>query len=147
MLSSQTFGFARGVLPGSDSKAAPLFEGVDRMMAAARKLGIPVAFGTDAFGSMRAYQAGVTEFVHRLRWVDSLEVLKQATSINARLLELTGPRNPYPEGPLGVIREGAYADLLLVRGSPLQDVRLLEDHEVNIRLIMKDGKIYKDLQP
>jgi len=151
-LSSQSFGFVRqfikpgrsGTRSGRAAKAGQVMEGTDHLMSTARKLGIPVAFGTDAFGSLRAYRGAVLEFGYRLRWFTSLEILKQATSFNARLLALTGPRNPYQEGPLGVIEEGAYADLLVVDGNPLEDVRLLEDYEKNIRLIMKDGVIYKN---
>jgi imidazolonepropionase-like amidohydrolase len=146
-LSSQSFGAARRYVGGLDTergrKGAMVMDGVDHLMSTAKKLGIPVAFGTDAFGSLRAYESGPSEFGYRLRWFDSLEILKQSTSINAKLLELTGPRNPYREGPLGVIREGAYADLLIVDGNPLQDVRVLEDPATNIRVIMKDGRIYK----
>ncbi len=148
-LSSQSFGAARryGVGTNMDSpmarKGAMVVNGVDAMMSTAKKLGLPVAFSTDAFGSLRAYESEPSEFGYRLRWFTSLEILKQATSLNARLLELTGPRNPYQAGPLGVIREGAYADLLLVDGNPLADVKVLEDPAKNIRLIMKDGKIYK----
>ena len=47
-------------------------------------------------------------------------------------------------GPLGVIEEGAYADLLIVDGDPLNDIRLLEDYENNIKLIMKNGVVYKN---
>jgi len=147
-LSSQSFGFVRQYIkPGQSGragKAAEVMEGTDNLMLTARKLGIPVAFGTDAFGSMRAYEGAVSEFGYRLRWFTSLEILKQATSHNAKLLELTGPRNPYQDGPLGVIQEGAYADLLIVEGNPLEDVRILEDYENNIQLIMKDGVIYKN---
>ena len=119
-------------------------DGVDNLMLTAKKLDIPVAFGTDSFGSPRIFEGAVREFGYRLKWFDSLEILKQATSINAKLLELTGPRNPYQDGPLGVIQAGASADLLIVEGNPLEDVRLLEDYENNIRLIMKDGMIYKN---
>ncbi len=149
-LSSQSFGFVRQFIKpgrsrsGRAGKARQVMEGTDHLMSTARKLGIPVAFGTDAFGSLRAYQGAVLEFGYRLRWFTSLEILKQATSFNARLLALTGPRNPYQAGPLGMIQEGAYADLLIVDGNPLEDVRLLEDYEKNIRLIMKDGVIYKN---
>ena len=73
-----------------------------------------------------------------------MEILRQATSVNAELLKLTGPRNPYQDGPLGVIKEGAYADLLIVDGNPLKDIRVLEDPENTLRIIMKDGKIYKN---
>jgi len=147
-LSSQSFGFVRQYIKpgqsGAAGKAGQVMEGVDNLMLTAKKLDIPVAFGTDAFGSLRAYESAVTEFGYRLRWFTSLEILKQATSHNAKLLELTGPRNPYQDGPLGVIEEGAYADLLIVDGNPLEDIRLLEDYENNIRLIMKDGAIYKN---
>ena len=146
-LSSQSFGAARRYIGGMDTergrKGAMVMDGVDHLMNTAKKLGIPVAFGTDAFGSLRAYESGPGEFGYRLRWFSSLEIMKQATSINAKLLALTGPRNPYREGPLGVIREGAYADLLVVDGDPLADVRVLEDPAKNIRVIMKDGRIYK----
>jgi imidazolonepropionase-like amidohydrolase len=148
-LSSQSFGFVRvfaARAPASSryGKAELVMSGVDNLMNTAKKLDIPVAFGTDSFGSLRAYEAAVKEFGYRLRWFDSLEILKQATSVNAKLLELTGPRNPYPDGPLGVIQPGAYADLLIVDGDPLADVRVLEDYENNIRLIMKNGEIYKN---
>ena len=57
---------------------------------------------------------------------------------------MSGPRNPYQEGPLGIIAAGAYADILLVDGNPLEDLQPLVDHETGIDLIMKDGKIYKN---
>jgi imidazolonepropionase-like amidohydrolase len=67
-----------------------------------------------------------------------------ATSDNAELLALSGPRNPYQQGPLGVIMEGAYADLILVNGNPLEDLDLVVDAANNFDLIMKDGFIYKN---
>ncbi|HSZ53617.1 MAG TPA: hypothetical protein VK801_18765, partial [Caulobacteraceae bacterium] len=71
------------------------------------------------------------------------EALKMATSGNAELLALSGPRNPYP-GKLGVIEDGAYADLLVVAGDPLQDLSLLAQPDKNLVVIMKDGRIHKD---
>jgi imidazolonepropionase-like amidohydrolase len=67
-----------------------------------------------------------------------------ATSGNAELLALSGPRNPYADGPLGVVQEGAYADLLLVDGNPLENLDLVADPENNFVIIMKDGVIYKN---
>ena len=67
-----------------------------------------------------------------------------ATSTNAELLELSGPRHPYQQGELGVIAEGAYADLILVDGNPLEDIDLIADPHTNFDLIMKDGVIYKN---
>ena len=72
------------------------------------------------------------------------EVLTIATAQNAELLELSGPRHPYREGKLGVIAEGAYADLILVDGNPLEDLDLVADADAKFVLIMKDGKIYKN---
>ena len=66
-----------------------------------------------------------------------------ATGINAQLLALSGLRNPYP-GQLGLIAEGALADLLLVNGNPLEDIRLIEDPGRNFVVIMKDGTVYKN---
>ena len=66
------------------------------------------------------------------------------TSNNARLFELSGKRHPYQKGPLGVIKKGAYADLIIVDGNPLEDVSILGDSGKNLSLIMKDGVIYKN---
>ena len=83
------------------------------------------------------------EFTNRTKWFSNAEILRQATSINAEVLELSGPRNPYP-GRLGVIEAGAYADLLLINGNPLEDISILTKPEETLALIMKDGKIYKN---
>ncbi len=86
----------------------------------------------------------------------NFEVLKQLTSTAGELLALSGPRNPYPDGKLGVIEEGAYADLLIVDGNPLEDITVIGGNDKwfdadpewkpieTINLIMKDGKIYKN---
>jgi imidazolonepropionase-like amidohydrolase len=67
-----------------------------------------------------------------------------ATHDNAELLALSGPRNPYP-GKLGVVEEGAFADLLLVQGDPVANIKLIESPETSFVVIMKNGKIYKNL--
>ena len=61
------------------------------------------------------------------RWFTPYETLKMATSANAELLAMSGPRNPYQAGPLGVVAEGAYADLILVDGNPLENLDLVAD--------------------
>ncbi|WP_353476178.1 amidohydrolase family protein [Salipiger sp. H15] len=81
--------------------------------------------------------------VDRGIWFTPFEILVQVTSRAGELIALSGPRTPYP-GKLGVIGEGAYADLLLVNGTPLEDLDLLADPEANFALIMKDGVIYKN---
>jgi len=74
----------------------------------------------------------------------SAEALRLVTHDNAQLLALSGPRNPYP-GKLGVIEEGALADVLLVDGDPLANLDLIADPDKNFLVIMKDGKVYKNL--
>lgn len=86
----------------------------------------------------------------------NFEVLKQMTSIAGEMLAMSGPRNPYPAGPLGVIQDGAYADILLIDGNPLEDIAVLGGNEKwfdadpdfklipTIHLVMKGGKIYRN---
>ena len=78
-----------------------------------------------------------------VRWYTPAEMLTMATGTNAELLALSGKRNPYP-GKLGVVEVGALADLLLVDGDPLANIKLIEDPVKNFVVIMKDGKIYKN---
>jgi imidazolonepropionase-like amidohydrolase len=59
------------------------------------------------------------------------------------LLALSGKRNPYP-GKLGLVEEGALADLLIVEGNPLENVNLIADPANNLKVIMKDGAVYKN---
>src|SRR3954453_20370385 len=80
------------------------------------------------------------------RWYTPTEALAMATGTNAELLALAGKRIPYP-GKLGVVEEGALADLLLVDGDPLADLKLVADPAKNFVVIMKDGKVYKNTLP
>jgi imidazolonepropionase-like amidohydrolase len=130
--------------PVSNQKFINVTEGTVKVYELAKKLGVKLAFGTDMlFDPETAAKQG--KFLTKLkRWFTPYEALKMATSTNAELLALSGPRNPYPEGPLGAIEEGAYADLLLVDGNPLEDLDLVADPDENFDLIMKDGKIYKN---
>jgi imidazolonepropionase-like amidohydrolase len=66
-----------------------------------------------------------------------------ATRTNAELLALSGKRSPYA-GTLGVVEQGALADLLLVEGNPLENIKLIADPAKNFKVIMKGGRIYKD---
>jgi imidazolonepropionase-like amidohydrolase len=61
---------------------------------------------------------------HLTRWYDNADILKMATSVNAELLAMSGPRNPY-QGKLGVIEEDALADLLVIDGNPIDDIELV----------------------
>jgi len=80
---------------------------------------------------------------HLARWYTAPDILKMATATNGELLGLSGLRSPY-SGKLGVLEEGALADLLLVDGNPLENVQLIENPAKNFLVIMKDGTIYKN---
>lgn len=119
-------------------------KGAENEMNLAKKYGVKVAFGSDVFGNLGIAPQSMAEFTSRVRWYTPVEVLKQATSLNAELFALSGKLNPYPDGELGVIKEGAYADLLIYEGNPLQDIQVVVDFQKNLKFIMKDGKIYKN---
>ena len=121
-------------------------EGTDVMMRLARKHGVKIAWGTDLIGDPRLLALAPKEFAARLKWFTPVEILRQATVINGELLALSGPRNPYP-GKLGVIAEGALADLLVIDGNPLENIKILEDPDKSLKIIMKDGKLYKNTLP
>ena len=101
----------------------------------AKRYGVPIAMGTDLWGP-EAQHCQVREFTMRIDLDESANIVRSATRINADLLNQTGN--------LGVVAEGAYADLLVVDGDPLADVRVLSSPGKNLKLIMKDGIIYKN---
>jgi imidazolonepropionase-like amidohydrolase len=81
-----------------------------------------------------------------LRWFTPGEVLAMATGTNAELLAMSGKRSPY-KGKLGVVEVDALADLLLVDGDPIADLKLIEEPSKNFVIIMKDGRIHKNILP
>jgi len=148
-LSTQPFldmSHASGLGPAEQAKLAQVVTGTDRVYSLAKTYGIKTAFGTDIlFSEALASQQGAM-LAALARWYTPAQALAMATSTNAELLAMSGPRNPYP-GKLGVVEQGALADLLLVDGNPLEDLALVADPERNILVIMKDGEIYKDTLP
>jgi imidazolonepropionase-like amidohydrolase len=132
--------------PGSQqrAKALEVFDGMDVAYRLARKHKLKTAWGTDIiFSPGLAHRQG--ELLVKLeRWYTPAEALVMATRTNAELLAMSGQRNPYP-GKLGVVEEGALADLLLVDGDPVKNIKLIADPAKNFVVIMKDGKIYKNL--
>jgi imidazolonepropionase-like amidohydrolase len=125
------------------AKAFQVFAGTDRTFELARKYKIKTAFGTDILFSKRLAQRQGELLAKLARWYTPAEVLAMATGTNAELLALSGKRNPYP-GKLGLVEVGALADLLLVDGDPIANIKLVEDPAKNFVVIMKDGKIYKN---
>jgi imidazolonepropionase-like amidohydrolase len=123
-----------------------MIAGTNTVYALAKEHKIKTAFGTDLLFSSTITERQGLMLTHLTRWYDNVDILKMATSVNAELLAMSGPRNPY-QGKLGVIEEGALADLLVVDGNPLDDIMLVARPDKNFMIIMKDGKIYKDTLP
>jgi len=120
--------------------------GTDRAYRLAKQYHVKTAFGTDIIFSPEWAKRQGSLLVSLTKWYTPAEALAMATGTNAELLAMSGKRNPYP-GKLGVIEEGALADLLLVDGNPIEDMKLIEDPAKNFVVIMKDGKIYKNTLP
>jgi imidazolonepropionase-like amidohydrolase len=101
----------------------------------ARKYNVPIAFGTDLWGP-EARESQLRELEIRMGLDSAVNIIRSATATNAALL--------MQQGKLGTIAAGAHADLLIVDGDPLTDLRVMLDPEKNLKFIMKDGIIYKN---
>jgi imidazolonepropionase-like amidohydrolase len=127
-------------------KAQEVFAGTNTAYTLAKKYKLKTAWGTDIlFSPGLARQQGAL-LAKLVKWYTPAEALVMATRTNAELLAMSGKRSPYP-GRLGVVEEGAMADLLLVDGNPIADIKLITDPGKNFLVIMKDGKIYKNTLP
>ena len=138
----------QGFLVGSvqRAKADEVWPGIARTYELAKKYKIKTAWGTDVLFSQALAQKQGAILASLVRWYSPAEALAMATGTNAELLALSGKRSPYP-GKLGVVEEGALADLLLVDGDPITNINLLADPDKNFVVIMKDGKLYKNTLP
>jgi imidazolonepropionase-like amidohydrolase len=99
-------------------------------LAIMREAGVSMGFGTDLLGPLQDRQP--TEFTLRSRALPTFDVLRSATSINARMIGLGEE--------IGTIAEGFAADLLLVEGDPLRDISLLAEPDRGLAIVMKQGR-------
>lgn len=123
-------------------KHEKIVQGTNTTYELAKKYKVKLAWGTDLLFNPEQAKNQNQGIRKLTRWFTNFEILKMITHDNAQLLTLSGNRNPYP-GKLGVIEEDAYADLLLIKGNPLENIDLLTEPEENILLLMKNGVIYK----
>jgi imidazolonepropionase-like amidohydrolase len=126
------------------AKADEVWPGIARTYELAKKYKIKTAWGTDVLFSQALAQQQGAILASLVRWYSPAQALAMATGTNAELLALSGKRNPYP-GKLGVVEEGALADLVLVDGDPIANINLIADPDKNFVVIMKDGKVYKNI--
>jgi len=132
--------------PVSRKKALEVFAGTDNAYKLAKKYNIKTAFGTDLLFDAKIASRQGAQLAKLVRWYTPGEALKMATADNGQLMALSGFINPYP-GKLGVVEEGALADLLLVDGNPLENIKLIEDPDKSFSVIMKNGIVYKNTVP
>ncbi|HTW00439.1 MAG TPA: amidohydrolase family protein [Streptosporangiaceae bacterium] len=126
---------AAGELPADIAgKLEDVIHGAIRALELAHEAGIPIVYGTDLFADMHDQQ--LQEFVIRAEVQPPADLIRSATSTAAELLRMVGQ--------VGVVAPGAFADLLVVDGNPLQDIRVLTTPERTLKLIMKSGEIYKN---
>ncbi len=129
----------------SNAKLEQVCKGTAYVYETAKKInGLKITYGTDLFFvPEEVIGESVQQMERLLKWYQPVEILRMATGNTTELWKMSGIRNPYPDGDLGVVKEGAYADLLLVEGNPLEDLSAVTDQD-NLKIIMKDGKIYKN---
>ena len=135
------------ILPATQQQQMmQVVNGTDAVYNYVKKYKIKTAFGTDILFSQALAERQGDGIVDLTRWFTPAEALAMATSTNGELLALSGLRNPYP-GKLGVVEQGALADLLLVDGNPLENINLIADPANKFLIIMKDGVTYKNTVP
>ena len=124
--------------PERRRKRAGILEGNARIWPMAKKHGVKLAWGTDILFEPDLNSQQNNLILALRQWFTPAEILKLVTYDNAQLLALSGPRSPY-EGKLGIVEEGALADLILVNGDPLANLDLIASPAKNFSVIMKDG--------
>jgi imidazolonepropionase-like amidohydrolase len=148
-----------GMTPISARKANSAQVATKDFVENVKKFKPKMGFNTDAIGGL---QLGIQQTDYSIYFsgqlFGNLYTLKSLTSVNGEIVKLAGEvLDPYFEGGLGVVKAGAYADLLIVDGNPLEDLSVIGANEKwldapereidaieKMKLIMKDGKVYKN---
>jgi imidazolonepropionase-like amidohydrolase len=125
-----------GFPPESQVKAEYAFKEALSSLDKMRKAGVKVGYGTDLLGV--TYVQQLREFTLRSEVFTPLELLRQATSVNAELMMM--------EGKIGCVAPGAYADLIVVDGDPLKDIGLIADDGRKLTTIVRAGEVVKNTE-
>ncbi|MCC2596309.1 amidohydrolase family protein [Pusillimonas sp. MFBS29] len=124
------FGFPPALMPKIEAVRSA---GI-RALSIAHEAGVEMAFGSDLLGKTHDQQAN--EFKIRADILGNLEAIRSATTVAAKVLQR--------EQELGVVKEGAYADLLFIDGNPLDDISVLLNQGSKLKAIMKNGEWVKN---
>lgn len=130
--------------PEQRAQQKRIAEGTARAVELGRKYGVKMALGTDILFNPLGTASQGKQLAKFARWYGNAEVLRLLTSGNAELVALSGARDPYP-AKLGYIGAGAYADILVIDGDPLENISLIADPDRTLKLVMKDGRIHKNM--
>jgi imidazolonepropionase-like amidohydrolase len=126
------------------SKAKLVNSGAVQMIKWARKHELLMVTGGDMFGPAFNGDQALNMTILSTIGFTPHEILTMGTSNAAEVLTWSGGMNPYKYGTLGTVEAGGYADLILVEGNPLDDIKIIEDYTNNFKVIMKDGKVWKN---
>ena len=124
------------------AKAQKAWDGTGNVMGWVKKHNVKMGWGTDLIEGFDNRAKQLDDLILRKQWFSSAELMVQATGNNGEIMGLSGKRNPY--GKLGVIEEGAMADVLIYSKNPLKDIAIIGDYENNLKVVIKDGKTYKN---
>ena len=111
-----------------------VIDGALRSLEICKRAGVPVAYGTDLLGQLQTEQS--EEFLIRAQVQRPIDVIRAATTIGAQVVRQTGK--------LGCLKPGAFADLIVVDGNPLKNLKVLTEQGKHLRAIMKAGKFHKN---
>lgn len=125
------FGMSGDMLAKNDL----VIDGGLRSLEICKRAGVPVAYGSDLLGALQIDQS--REFLIRREVLQPIEIIRSATTIGAQVTRM--------EGKLGTLAPGAFADLLVIDGNPLEDLGVLQEQGRYMPVIMKGGKFHKKL--
>lgn len=129
--------------PRSQAKQQQVADGTVRAFEMGRAEGVKMAFGTDVLFNPSGAASQGRQLTKLTRFMAPLEALRMATGDAGQLLALSGERAPY-QGQLGVIAEGALADILVWDGDPETSLDFIGNPDTNLRLVMKGGRVFKE---
>ena len=122
-----------GISPANRDKLKGVFEPMLKSLEYMKRAGVKMGFGTDVSGQLQYRQC--SEFSLRAEVLSPHDILVSATSMAAEIIR--------EDGRLGVIAPGAQADILVVDGNPLEDIRILDRDGAALSMIMKAGRFHK----
>jgi imidazolonepropionase-like amidohydrolase len=131
------------VNPAAQEKWIEVTDATNVICSLAKDVGVNIAFGTDLpmdreLAPSRAVPREAGELVHTLRSPQDSDVGERDAARPVRAQDVLSGQT------LCGIQEGACADMILVYETPLEDLDLVADPEVDFVVIMKDGVVYKN---